>query len=244
MGKNPVLAIILIIIVVAIIYYYVGINKATEVAVETKNLITQKFTDASGHVIGSISIAPPQTGPIPDYSDPTLHQIQPTAISQVTNTNVNNTNSTNSTVSKPKTSALLTFNQAVSCSPGTYQPTFLVNGIAATHLGQCMNIAGVINIYDAASLNSTTPKLVQAPYAYVLTISCNFRDDCRIDSGKDFSTKGFTGPDGSFQYLWPTSTDRTSLGIYNAQIQAYSNEVDAQGRYYEMTSSYQFILVQ
>lgn len=235
MGKNPIPAIVLIVIVALILYYFVGINKATEVAVETKDLITQKFTDASGKVIGTISIEPPQSGPTPDYSDPTLHQVQPNNIVS---------NNTNSSVIKPKTGALLTFNQAVSCNPGTYQPTFIVNGIAATHMGQCMNIAGNIKIYDAASLNSTTPKLIQAPYTYILTISCGFRDDCRIDSSKEFSTKGFTGPDGSFQYLWSTSSDRTSLGIYNAQIQAYSNEVDQQGRYYEMTTSYQFILVQ
>lgn len=243
MGKNPILAVALVIVIGLIIYYYVGINKASEVAVETKDLITQKFSDASGHVIGTISIIPPNPGPIPNYNDPTLHQIQPTYVTQ-SSTNTTSANTTNSTVVKPKTSALLTFNEAVSCSPGTYQPLFVVNGIAGTHLGQCMNIAGVITIYDADTLNSTNPKLVQGPYQYDLTISCQFRDDCRIDSGKEYTTKGVTDKNGNFQYLWPTSTDRDSLGIYNVQIQAYSNEVDAEGRYYEMQSSYQFILVQ
>ena len=85
---------------------------------------------------------------------------------------------------------------------------------------QC-DITGTINLIDPVTQKRITP-----PYAYLITIDCDYRTDCTLSPS--LNANDATYPDGSFKYTW-VPTPAIKIGEYHATIFTTSKYTNQNG---------------
>lgn len=93
------------------------------------------------------------------------------------------------------------------------------SGAKICRMGYQCDITGTISLIDPITQKKITP-----PYAYLLSIGCDYRADCALNP--TLAVNDATYPDGSFKYTW-IPTAQIKPGDYEATVYVgshYTNE--------------------
>lgn len=83
------------------------------------------------------------------------------------------------------------------------------------------DLTGKINLIDPV-----TEQRIPAPYAYLITIDCDYRDFCNLNPSR--SSNEVTFPDGSFKYTW-TPAPPVTKGDYRVTVYSTSHYTNVDG---------------
>lgn len=88
-------------------------------------------------------------------------------------------------------------------------------------MGYQCDITGTINLIDPI-----TQKRIIPPYAYLITLDCDYRTDCALSPS--LNANDATYPDGSFRYTW-IPTPQIKPGEYRATVYVTSHYTNENG---------------
>ena len=97
----------------------------------------------------------------------------------------------------------------------------LQSGAKICKMGYQCDITGTISLIDPLTTRKIPP-----PYAYLLTIDCDYRSDCALSPSISINDATFT--DGTFKYTW-IPTAKIKPGDYRASVYVASHYTNENG---------------